>query len=156
MSTGLGTVLRNEITRLARKATRMEMTPAQKTMARQRHDIAKLKHSLAAVQKELLALKRAQPLAESIERNRPAGAARKVRYAAKSLRQHRERMGLSQADYAKLLGVSAQSIYNWEREAARPRPLQIERIAAVRALGKRAAAARLKLIADQPGARQHK
>ena len=46
---------------------------------------------------------------------------------------------LSAADFGKLLGVSAQSIYNWERESAYPRVEQIARLAAIRGIGKREA-----------------
>ncbi len=42
-----------------------------------------------------------------------------------------------------LVGVGAQSIYNWESEKARPRVEQIAKLAAMRGLGKREVAARL-------------
>jgi DNA-binding transcriptional regulator YiaG len=42
-----------------------------------------------------------------------------------------------------LLGVTAQSVYKWEDGKARPRATQLQAIAAVRKLGKRAAAQRL-------------
>jgi DNA-binding transcriptional regulator YiaG len=42
-----------------------------------------------------------------------------------------------------LLGVSAQTIYNWEAEKSRPRQAQVAAIAAVRKLGKRAIKAQL-------------
>jgi DNA-binding XRE family transcriptional regulator len=37
-----------------------------------------------------------------------------------------------------LIGVSAQTIYNWEAEKSRPRKVQLASIAAVRKLGRRA------------------
>jgi hypothetical protein len=53
-----------------------------------------------------------------------------------------------------LVGVSPQSIYNWEREASHPRPEQIGKLAALRGIGKREAAARLKqLVAKGPASR---
>ena len=52
-------------------------------------------------------------------------------------------LDLSAADFGKLLGVSAQSIYNCERELARPRAEQIAKLAALRGIGKRDAAERL-------------
>jgi DNA-binding transcriptional regulator YiaG len=42
-----------------------------------------------------------------------------------------------------LVGVSAQTIYNWEAEKSRPRASQLTAIVAVRGLGKRQAKARL-------------
>ena len=38
---------------------------------------------------------------------------------------------------AALLGVSAQTVYNWESGNSRPSKLQMARIAAVRKMGKR-------------------
>jgi hypothetical protein len=50
-----------------------------------------------------------------------------------------------------LLGVSGQSIYHWEAEKSRPRPAQLQAIAALRKLGKREARRRLEEIASQQG-----
>ncbi len=58
----------------------------------------------------------------------------------------RERLGLSADDFGKLLGVSAQSIYNWEHEKARPRAEQLSKVAALRGIGKREAKARLEQL----------
>jgi len=66
-----------------------------------------------------------------------------LRFAAKGLRTQRARLGLSAADFGKLIGVSAQSIYNWESEKARPRAGQITRVAQLRMMGKREARAEL-------------
>jgi DNA-binding XRE family transcriptional regulator len=71
------------------------------------------------------------------------GDAKPTRYSAKGLQAQRSRVGLSQTDCGKRLGVSAQSIYNWEAEKARPRAMQIAKLAALRSVGKREVAARL-------------
>lgn len=44
---------------------------------------------------------------------------------------------------AKLLGVSALSVYKWESGKTRPREKQIQAIAGIRTLGKRAVQQRL-------------
>lgn len=49
------------------------------------------------------------------------------------------------------MGVSGQSIYNWERESARPRDEQIAKLAALRKIGKREAAERLQQAARANG-----
>jgi DNA-binding XRE family transcriptional regulator len=77
-----------------------------------------------------------------------------ARFSAKGLRVHRERLGLSADDSGKLLGVSAQSIYNWEQEKARPRAQLLVKVAALRAIGKRDAKSRLEqLVATTKRAR---
>ena len=74
-----------------------------------------------------------------------------VRFAAKGLRAQRDQLRLSQTDFGKLLGVSAQSIYNWERGETRPRHAQISKIAALRGIGKKKADERLKQLAGAKG-----
>ena len=69
-----------------------------------------------------------------------------ARFSAKGLRVHRERLGLSADDFGKLLGVSAQSIYNWEQEKARPRAELLAKVAALRGIGKRDAKSRLERL----------
>jgi DNA-binding transcriptional regulator YiaG len=67
---------------------------------------------------------------------------------AKGLKSHRARLGLSAADFGKLVGVSGKSVYAWESGSSAPRRAQLARIAAVRALGKREAARHLKARAS--------
>jgi DNA-binding transcriptional regulator YiaG len=66
-----------------------------------------------------------------------------LRFSAKGLAGQRQRLGLSAAATAKLLGVSALSVYKWESGQTRPRAKHFPAIAALRSMGKREAAARL-------------
>jgi DNA-binding transcriptional regulator YiaG len=63
------------------------------------------------------------------------------------VKAQRRRTGLSAADYAKLVGVSPLTIYNWEHGKSRPRGGQLASIVAIRGLGKREAQVKLGLIA---------
>jgi DNA-binding XRE family transcriptional regulator len=62
------------------------------------------------------------------------------------LRSHRERLGLSADALAKLVGVSTQSIYNWEHGVTRPRQAQLTMLATLRRLGKRDVRTRLERL----------
>lgn len=73
----------------------------------------------------------------------PQAEAERLRFTAKGLRSQRKRLGLSAADCAKLLGVTDQTVYNWERGEARPRQQQVANIASLRRMGKKEAMARL-------------
>jgi DNA-binding transcriptional regulator YiaG len=53
--------------------------------------------------------------------------------------KHREKLDLSAADYAALVGVSALTIYSWEHGKTRLRSAQLEAWRAIRNLGKREA-----------------
>jgi DNA-binding transcriptional regulator YiaG len=79
----------------------------------------------------------------------PEVHAERVRFTAKGLHSQRKRLGLSAADCGKLLGVTDQTIYNWERGQARPRKQQVALVASLRCMGKREAQARLGQLASR-------
>ena len=79
----------------------------------------------------------------------PDADAGRLRFTAKGLQSHRDRLGVAAADYGRLIGVTGQTIYKWEHGAARPRKQQLVALATLRGLGKKEARARL----DQPGAK---
>ena len=138
----IGKLLREEIARLALRTSRGEIHPTRKVTAQHRRAIALLKRQVAQLERQVALLSR------KAVATRPTSAApsprKSIRFVAKGLRAQRKRLGLSAADFGKLVGVSAQSIYNWEHALARPRDGQIAKIVAARSLGKREAAARLK------------
>ena len=147
----IGTLLKSEIARICRREIRKEVGGVRKASAAYRREIAALKRDLAAVRRQSGELaKRAASTAKT-----PAAApGRPVRFVAKGLRTLRARLGLSQAQLARLLNVSDQSVYNWEGKKATPRREQLEAIVALRALGKREAQQRLAEI--KPPARPTK
>lgn len=137
-------VLREEILRLARKEIRKQTGGFKKASAQYRRDIAELKRKLSDLQRRFGPIEKqaARTAASPVPENRSDG----VRFTAKGLRSQRKRLALSAADYGKLVGVTGQSIYSWERETSQPRKQQVARIAAIRHLGKREALARLEQL----------
>ena len=142
----IATVFSEEILRLSRKESRRQIDPTRKATTHIRHEVATLKRQVAQLERQVAMLSRkvigAKPAAVSVK-----GDAKPARFSAKGLQAQRSRVALSANDFGKLLGVSAQSIYNWESEKARPRAEQIAKLAALRALGKREVAARLEQLA---------
>ncbi len=65
------------------------------------------------------------------------------RFKPQGVRAQRTRLGLSAPEMGALVGVSAQTIYNWETGTSRPRAEQLAVIAVVRKMGKREVKARL-------------
>jgi transcriptional regulator with XRE-family HTH domain len=64
---------------------------------------------------------------------------RKVVFTAERLKTQRARLGLTQEQMAKLLGVSSLSIWKWESGGAAPRAARVPEILEKIAVGKRAA-----------------
>ena len=135
----IATILKSEITRLARKEVRTEIASLRKSNAAYRRDIAALKRTAGDLQRQIAALARSKVPAKVAEGSKNA----KARFSAQGLKTHRARLGLSAGDYGKLAGVSGQSIYNWESGQTVPRDAQSAALASVRRLGKRSALAKL-------------
>jgi len=136
----LSTVLKEEITRLARKQINAEIGPLKKRLVQQRKVIAALKDEQVAMKRDLAALSRRAPAGATVAEPEGEG---KRRFRVDGFRTFRARLGLSARDLARLLGVSEQTIYNWEGAATRPQPSMVEAITALRGLGKRELMARL-------------
>ena len=114
-----------------------------------RSEIAALKRRLLALEQQLrqLGKSRARPAAAAADAESGAPDAR--RFSAKGFASQRRRLGLSAPEFGLLLGVSAQSIYNWEEGKVRPRGAHLPAIAALRNLGKKQATAHLAALKTQ-------
>ena len=89
------------------------------------------------------------PKADAATKKPGRKAAKGFRFSARSVKAHRTRLGLSAADYAKLVGVSPVTVYNWEKGKSRPCQEKRAALAAVRGIGKRAALAQLESLAAE-------
>jgi DNA-binding transcriptional regulator YiaG len=133
--------LKSEIVRLARKELSSQVRGMRKASAHNRRDIAALKRMVIKLTQQVdggngIVAGKATAYTDN-------EAITRVRFTANGLCSERKRLGFSADDYAKLVGVSAQSIYNWEGGVTRPRKNHIRMIAAVRGIGKKEARARL-------------
>jgi DNA-binding transcriptional regulator YiaG len=144
MPPNLATALKDEIVRLARKEVRAHAAPLKRQLSRSKVENSALKRQIEALQKQVRQLDKRvgtkPPADEILESQEPE---RSIRFSSERLRRQRERLGMSAAAFAKLLGVSAQSIYLWEHGRSRPRATQLRTIASVRGLSKREAQERI-------------
>ena len=149
--TNIAAVLKEEISRLSRREIRKQVGPVRKASATYRREIAALKRQVQELRRQAGALaKRAATLGDG---NREVASAKPTRFVAKGLRSLRTRLGLSASELARLIGVSDQSVYNWELKRATPRKEQLAVLASIRSLGKREARQRLE---SQPAPRAGK
>ena len=140
----IASILKSEISRVARKEVRAEIETLRKASTLHRASIAALRRQVEKLEKELRRATR------TVTRAAPAGDADEAdesgphrRFSASRLAAHRVKLGLSAAAYGKLVGVTGQTIYKWEQGKARPRKAQLEGLAAVRGLGRREVAEQL-------------
>ena len=138
-------VLRDEITRLARKEVKTSVTKVHKPTVQLKHDVAALKRTVAALVK---ADKIIQGVLDQIVKAQPAPvpeAADTARLTGKGIRSLRRKLKLSQGDFGRLIGVTTQAVGNMERKNG---PLAVRKVTrsailAVRDMGARDAQARL-------------
>ena len=143
----IAVVLKEEIARLARKEIRVQTDAIKKASTRHRSDIAALKRQVANLERQVALLQgNVAKAAPDVPAEEPDV---RVRFTAKGLRSQRKRLGLSAAEYSKLIGVTPQSIYNWERGSSRPRKSQIAALAALRGIGKKDVQAKMQELAKQ-------
>jgi DNA-binding transcriptional regulator YiaG len=138
----LAATLKEEIRRLARKEIRVQIGATRRAAVQHRKEIAKLKKQLGTQERAIAAMrtKAAGPVKQVPEDEViPAGS----RFSSRSVKAQRKRLKLSAAEYGKLVGVSAQTIYLWERGEVRPGKVQLANLIAVRGIGRREAADKL-------------
>ena len=135
----IASFLKSEISRLARKEIRTETETLKKASAQYRSDISALKRRLAEQDRLIAQLRKGQPANNAQD----AEDSPSLRFRADGFASLRKKLDLSAADMGKLLGVSLQTVYHWEKGQSKPRSSQLKAIAEVRTLGKRGAAARL-------------
>ncbi len=131
-------VLKAEITRLARKETKNAVEPLRKSNAALRREIAELKRQFASTRRELKAS--TKPIRRM---NDDSNQEATRRFSAGGLKALRMRLGLSAADIGQLVGASGQSVYNWEAGKAVPRATHRMALASLRGIAKRDALKRL-------------
>ena len=143
----IASILKSEISRVARKEVRAEVLTLKKSVGGHRKEIAALKHRAQELEQALRRVARSVRAApEPAAADESAAGLR--RFSAKGLLSLRGRLGLSAAECGALVGASSQSIYNWEQGKARPSAKHLPAIAALRAMGKREATARLAALAE--------
>lgn len=133
--------LKSEILRLARKEVRGEVDGLRNVATQQRKVISELRRRVESLEKQLVGIR--IKISKYAEPSKPQEGASPLRFNAKGFASHRKRLGLSAAEAGALIGVSAQTIYGWEKKETKPRGKQMEAIAAFRSMGKREAKASL-------------
>lgn len=145
----LAAVLNAEIARLARRSVRPLYVPIKKdvavlkrTISRQKRAIAQLQRDNTRLLTDLNTRLAAPPAATDAE-------VQHARISPRLIRSQRQRLGLSQTAFGKLLGVSGGAVLAWEGGKSKPRAAAKAALVAVRKVGKREARRRLEALASR-------
>lgn len=134
----IATVLKAEISRVARKEVRTEVEALKKASAQHRSAIATLRRQVESLQKELRRVDKraATPVQATRESRADEEEGPRRRFSAARLAAHRSKLGWSAATYGKLVGIGGQTIYNWEQGKSRPNASQVQQLAVVKELSR--------------------
>ena len=131
----VGTVLKSEISRLARKEAKKMATglsgsvqDLKRQLRQQRKEIADL-HSALATKMDRRDEGKISP---ELSKEKPAA---RVRISTDSVKSHRKRLKLSQKQLGQLVGVTTITVSNWERGKSTPRGEKREAFAILRDMG---------------------
>lgn len=133
----IASVLKDEITRLARKELRAQTDSLKKALTASRSEIAALKKRVQELESSMkrvgAAARKATP---TVAVDAASEESNGLRFRAAGMAANRKRLGLSAADFGLLVGTTGQSIYAWETGKSKPRPQNLAAIAALRGIGK--------------------
>jgi DNA-binding transcriptional regulator YiaG len=125
--------LYDEIRRLARKEIKAALAPMQETIGALKKQVAEQKRQIAVLGKCCApAVAEAAPAAP-----KAAAADKRVRINAAGIQRLRNKLGLTQSEFAKAIGVAMHTVSVWEQGRRVPRQTQKVRICALRNMGKR-------------------
>lgn len=141
----LAKLLKDEISRISRREIKKELDPIKALLTAQRKTISELKKKAAGLDVANRKLQRAVPAAPARGAAAEEEGGSRQWFTGKGVRSMRKKLKLSQADFAKLAGVSDQSVYNWERQNGKLllRQATAAKLAEIRGLGIRGAKSKL-------------
>ena len=129
----IATVLKAEIRRLAKSEIRSATGPLKKQVAGLRTSIRKAKDDSQQLKHKVTALQRATGDTDPA----PPPDMGRSWITSRTVRALRKRLGLTQVQMGKVLGVSGLTIYNWEKGVTKPRASLAAKIVASKKLGKK-------------------
>lgn len=145
----IANVLREEIQRLARKQVKAGLGPLKRDNVRLKKSVAELRRRMIAIDRTIRQLlKQITPVVATRETEQAVEKAARIRPTSKGLDKLRRRLGLTQVQFGRLLGVSAQAVIQWAAKDGRVRMRQktLAALAGIQSIGKREALRRLEAM----------
>ena len=133
----IATLLREEISKIARKEVQNEVRELKQTVREQRDAIARLEKQIGST-KAKTATKSAPKPAANVRKPAGIGDRRKQRrIAPNTIKKHRKRLKLSQAELGEILNVSTNTVLRWEAGTSKPRKKHLPELDQLRTISMR-------------------
>ena len=137
-------IIKDEIIRLAKREMRMKFVPL-------RRDVRSLKITASQLRKSVLGLQRVVSQQERQMGPKPVPEVtpedmKKARFSPRLIKSLRKHLGVSQREMAKLAGVTAGAVFQWEKGKFEPKDDKKKVLVGLRKLGRQNAR---KLLAEK-------
>jgi DNA-binding transcriptional regulator YiaG len=144
----LSQALKTEISRISRHEIKTSIRPLHSSTIGLKKTVAELKKRIGVLESENKRLLSSHKTVEAKLAQVSPEEVEKIRITSKSIRALRAKLGLSQEEFGKLIGVSSQNVFVMEHKDGRLRfrGNTLNNIMAVKGIGKREAKKRLEEI----------
>ncbi len=117
------TTIKEEIERISRREINKTVLKLRKDQASLKKTAVEQKRRISLLEKELAKVRRNQDvlLRDSASASGPAGDEDEIAIYGRGVKSLRRRLGISQSDLAKLLGVNPNSVVLWEKKSGKIR-----------------------------------
>ena len=153
----LATLLKEEISKIVRKEVQDQVRELQKTVREQRDALARLEKQSGPAKAKAAAKPATKPAATKSAAAKPAAAKpaaakpaaakvskapagdkrKQIRISPNTIKKHRKRLKLSQAELGELLNVSTNTVLRWEAGTSKPRSKHLSGLGQLRSMGLR-------------------
>lgn len=148
----VASILKGEISRISRKEVKSAVAGIAKSQTNIRKTAADLKKRVASLEKEVKRLTIGKRREKTISVKEQPEGQEKARFTSKGVKSLRNRLGLSQADFAKLVGATSNAVYLWENKegSLKLRDKTKAALLSIRTMGAREAKAKLEEAQEKP------
>ena len=139
----LATLLKEEISKIVRKEVQDQMRELKKTVREQRDALARLEKqsgpakAKAAAKPAATKPAAAKPAAAKVSKAPADDKRKQIRISPDTIKKHRKRLKLSQAELGELLNVSTNTVLRWEAGTSKPRSKHLSGLGQLRSMGLR-------------------
>jgi len=129
-------IIKTEIVRLAKREMRRISVPLAKDVRLIKGTVSKLRHSVQSIERfanrQEAALRKEKVILEA-----PPEEVKESRFSPRLIRTLRKRLGITQKELAKLVGVTVGAIHQWESGTFEPRDQKKSMMVSLRKMGRR-------------------
>ena len=133
----IATLLREEISKIARKEVQDQVSELKQTVREQREAIARLEKQIGPAKAKAATKPPAAKPAAKVRKASAGDKRKQLRIAPNTIKKHRKRLKLSQAELGQLLNVSTNTVLRWEAGTSKPRSKHLPGLDQLRTISKR-------------------